>query len=62
MRPVIDPHKTLGARFPEIPLKISGPEMMKILCEFSFPYLPNDVWGDFREKPVGFLFSGALPS
>lgn len=62
MRPVIDPHKTLGARFPEIPLKISGPEMMKILCEFSFPYLPNDVWGGIFGKNLLDFFSGALPS
>ena len=58
----MDSDKTLGVRFPINPLPIMGPQMMDILCKFSFPHLPNDVWeGVFGENLLNFFKKALLP-
>lgn len=62
MRLEIDPDKTWGARFPENPSAVMGPDMMKELYKFSIPYFPVGV----SEKVCGGnllnFFQRALPA
>jgi len=58
----LDPFGTQGARFPENPLSIMGPDMLEKLYKFCLPYFPVGVSEKiFGENLLNF-FKRALPS
>lgn len=62
MSPILDPDGTQGARFPENPLAIMGPDMLEHLFKFSIPYFPVGVSEKVFGQNLLNFFQRALPA